>query len=100
MFRDMYTEFTDKDVKVIGISSDSVGSHKRFREKHNLPFTLLSDEKEEVRKLFGVKRTLGLLPGRVTFVIDSKGIVRYVFSSQMKATEHVKRSMEIIDKMT
>lgn len=99
MFRDQYEEFTDRGVRVIGISSDSVGSHKRFAEKHRLPFTLLSDEKGEARKLFGVRRSLGLLPGRVTFVIGKDGLVKYVFSSQMKAEEHVRKALDIIKKM-
>ena len=75
-FRDEYEAFTDKDVAVIGISADNVASHKKFAEKYQLPYTLLSDTDKKVRKLFEVKNTLlGILPGRVTFVVDKEGII-------------------------
>ena len=73
-FRDSFEEFSDRNVQVIGISADDVESHRNFAKKHNLPFTLLADTGNEVRKLFGVKSNLmGLIPGRVTYVIDSSG---------------------------
>lgn len=81
---------------VIGISSDSPESHKNFATKYNLPFILLSDEKEEVRKLFGIPRTFGLLPGRVTFVIDKNGIVQSVFSSQLLIGKHIQSALNMI----
>ena len=77
-FRDQYEDFTDLGAEVIGISGDSENSHDKFAQKYNLPFILLSDENKKVRNLFGVKSSLlGLLPGRVTFVIDKNGILRY-----------------------
>jgi len=94
-FRDSYELFTDAGAKVVGISSDSPESHKRFAERHRLPFTLLSDEGGKVRKAFGVKGAL-LIPGRVTFVVDQTGIVRLVFNSQFRTQEHVDRSLEVI----
>lgn len=54
MIRDNFPFFEKLDLKVIGISSDSVESHKKFAKKHNLPFTLLADEKKEVIKKYGV----------------------------------------------
>ncbi len=95
-FRDNFEAFSDVGAKVIGISSDSVDSHKAFAQKHNLPFTLLADTKSEVRKQFGVTKTLGLLPGRVTYVIDPKGIVRKVFSSQFKPKKHIDEALAVI----
>ena len=71
-FRDDYEGFGKLDAEVIGISSDSVESHKNFAAKHDLPYTLLSDEESKVRKLYGVPNTLGLFPGRVTYVIDKE----------------------------
>src|SRR5215217_1787775 len=68
-FRDEYEQFSELDTEVIGISSDSVDSHKSFAKKHNLPFTLLSDKGEKVRRLYNVPNTFGLFPGRVTYVI-------------------------------
>ncbi len=93
-FRDEFEQFTDMGVKVIGISSDSVKSHKQFAEKYNLPFTLLADTDKKVRKLFGVpKSMLGLLPGRVTYVADKSGKVIHIFNSQLKAEQHIKESI-------
>ncbi len=95
-FRDNYEEFGKLDAQVIGISSDSVESHRRFAEKHDLPYLLLSDEDKKVRKLYGVPNTLGLFPGRVTYVIDREGIVRRVFSSQLGVERHVEEAYKIL----
>ncbi|HJQ29628.1 MAG TPA: peroxiredoxin [Rubrobacter sp.] len=92
-FRDDYEQFGGLDAEVVGISSDSVESHRRFAENHGLPFTLLSDEGGKVRRLYGVRNTLGLLPGRVTYVIDREGVVRHVFSSQLAASRHVEEAL-------
>jgi peroxiredoxin Q/BCP len=88
-FRDHYQDFQDAGAEVIGISADSEESHRRFADKYRLPFVLLADRQDTVRKQYGVPATLGLLPGRVTFVIDRDGIVRHVFNSQLQATRHV-----------
>ena len=61
-FRDSYEQFSAKDAQVVGVSSDSVRSHRRFAQRHNLPFLLLSDRDGAVRRLYGVEKTLGLLP--------------------------------------
>lgn len=96
-FRDGYEQFEKLEAEVIGISSDSVKSHERFVEKHGLPFVLLSDEGDQVRKLYGVPNTLGLFPGRVTYVIDEEGVVRHVFSSQLGVTRHVEQALEALE---
>lgn len=93
-FRDQFEEFSDLNAVVIGISGDSPESHKEFREKHNLPFTLLSDEKDKVHDLFGVKS--GLIPGRVTFVVDKQGVIQYTFDSMMNATQHVEEAKKVL----
>jgi peroxiredoxin Q/BCP len=95
-FRDAYEDFKDEGAEVIGISSDSVDSHKSFAEKHNLPFILLSDQGGKVRSQWGVPTTLGLLPGRVSYVIDKKGIVRNIFNSQLEATKHVAEAKKVL----
>jgi peroxiredoxin Q/BCP len=96
-FRDQFEVFKEADAEIIGISGQSVESHKEFAEKHRLGFTLLSDEGNKIRKLFGVpSNLLGLLPGRVTFVADKKGKVIYVFNSQTQATKHVNESLRIL----
>lgn len=97
-FRDSFEEFSDRNVKVIGISADGVESHRDFAKKYNLPFTLLADTKNKVRKLFGVKSNLmGLIPGRVTYVIDSNGEVIYIFESQVNAKKHITESLKALD---
>src|SRR5690554_251679 len=81
-------------------SSDDEESHKAFAENHNLPFILLADTDKKVRKAFGVPTNLlGLIPGRVTYVIDKNGIVRGVFNSQMKFEQHVPEALLILDEL-
>ncbi len=92
-FRDQYQDFQDAGAEVIGVSSDAEASHEKFAAKHRLPFVLLADRSGVVRKQYGVPATLGLLPGRVTFVIDRQGIVRHVFNSQLQATRHVEEAI-------
>ena len=98
-FRDKYEVFTDLGAEVIGISSDDTKSHESFADEYNLPFILLSDEKNKVRNLFGVKSTLGVISGRVTYVIDKKGIVRHIFSSQFQPKKHIKEAIEALKKL-
>ena len=98
-FRDSYEAFKEFGAEVVGVSSDSVNSHAEFASKCALPFTLLSDPGGSVRKLYGVPSTMGFLPGRVTYVIDSKGIVRHVFSSQMNVTRHVEEAISVLKSM-
>ena len=98
-FRDNYDVFQKAGAEVIGISSDSVESHGAFVVKHGLQFTLLSDKDQAVRKLYGVPSTLGLLPGRVTYVIDKKGVVRHIFSSQFNATKHISEALDVIQSL-
>jgi peroxiredoxin Q/BCP len=65
-FRDSYEELTNLGAEVLGVSGQSVESHKSFATHYGLPFILLSDEDNKVRKLYGVPSTMGILPGRVT----------------------------------
>ncbi|MEG3439357.1 peroxiredoxin [Pannus brasiliensis CCIBt3594] len=95
-FRDSHEVFTDAGVEVIGISADSPESHRQFAAKYNLPFTLLSDTNNQVRKLFGVPSTLFVLPGRVTYVIDKEGIIRHIFDSMLDFKAHVTESLNTI----
>ena len=98
-FRDHFEDFTDLGVEVIGISADSVESHKNFKAKHRLPFTLLSDENNAVRKQFGVKTNLfGLIPGRVTYVIDKNGVIINLFSSQLNIDKHIDEALASLKK--
>jgi len=96
-FQDQFEVFKQVNAEVIGISGQSVESHKNFADKHRLTFTLLSDQGNKIRKQFGVPTNfLGLLPGRVTYIIDKTGKVVYVFNSQSQATKHVDEALQIL----
>jgi len=95
-FRDSYNIFREMGAEVIGVSSDSVDSHRDFASKCDLPFTILSDLGGKVRKLYGVPSSLGLFPGRVTYIIDKKGVVRHIFSSQMNPSRHVEEAVRVL----
>lgn len=97
-FQDMYEVFKQANAEIIGISGQSVESHKKFAEKHRLDFRLLADDGNKLRKKFGVPTSFfGLLPGRVTYVVDKSGKVIYTFNSQMNATQHVDEAMAILN---
>jgi len=96
-FQDQFEVFAQADAVIIGISGQSVKSHKEFAEKHRLSFTLLSDDGNKIRKQFGVPTNLfGLLPGRVTYIADKTGKVIYVFNSQTNATKHVDEALRVL----
>ena len=95
-FRDSYEVFNEAGAEVIGVSSDSVESHQRFAAHHRLPFTLLSDRGGALRKRYGVPATMGVIPGRVTYVIDKQGTVRHVFSSQSNIGKHISDALETL----
>lgn len=99
-FRDQYEDFKDLGAEVIGISGDSTASHQKFASKHKLPFTLLSDTNKKIRNLFGVPTVLfGLLPGRVTYVVDEKGILRLQFDN-LAGKIHIEKALQTLKKMS
>jgi peroxiredoxin Q/BCP len=98
-FRDAYDRFVEAGAVVIGVSGDSAESHSAFAAQHNLPFYLVSDRDGSLRQAFGVPKTLGLLPGRVTYVIDEGGIVRLVFSAPMTASRHVSEAIKVVGEL-
>ncbi len=98
-FRDSYEVFRDAGAEVIGVSADSLESHQTFAGRHQLPFRLLSDPDGALRALYGVPRTFGLIPGRVTYLIDREGIVRHIVSSQFQVTKHVDEMLRILKEM-
>ena len=99
-FRDMHDDFLNKDCVVIGISSDSTDSHQEFAEKHKLPYALLSDTKKEVRKLFGVPSNLfGLIPGRVTYIVDQKGVVQGIYNSLTDPLGHIQQALKKLEEL-
>jgi peroxiredoxin Q/BCP len=97
-FRDQKKTFIESEAVIFGISAQTSESHKRFKEKHQLNFPLLSDSNNEVRKMFGVP-SYGIISGRVTFVIDNIGNVSYVIRSQFNVKKHVDESLRILHEM-
>ena len=95
-FRDSYEAFAAAGAEVIGVSSDSAASHQAFATKHRLPFPIISDHDRALRKLFGVRNPLGVIPGRVTYVIDRQGVIRLVFSALFASDEHVRTSLAAV----
>ena len=93
-FRDTIDAFTKANAVVIGVSRDSMKSHESFKQKHELPFELISDEKEELCQLFGVIKMKNMYGKQVrgiersTFVFDSKGILRHEWRG-LKVPGHV-----------
>lgn len=98
-FRDQYEVFKAAGAEVIGVSADSPESHQQFAAKYQLPFILLSDTGNQLRKLYGVPATLGLLPGRVTYVLDDQAIVRHIFNSQLNFQGHVAESLKTLQQI-
>jgi peroxiredoxin Q/BCP len=92
-FRDQYTALQKLGAEVWGVSGDGASSHRRFAGKFQLPYPLLVDERSELRNAFGVARTLFVLPGRVTYVIDGTGVVRLVFDEMLDANAHVRQAI-------
>ncbi|MDG6925715.1 MAG: peroxiredoxin [Nitrososphaerota archaeon] len=90
-FRESYQEFYDSNTEVIGVSADSVETHERFVQRCGLPFKLLSDSAKEVREMYGASSFFGA--GRVTYVIDTRGTVRFVFNSLVRPTRHVREAL-------
>jgi peroxiredoxin Q/BCP len=92
-FKEVAAEFEKEDAVILGVSKDSVDSHQKFKEKYDLPFTLLSDPKAEVLKLFGVWKQKSLYgrsfmgTERTTFLIDERGVIRKIYR-KVKPKEH------------
>ena len=98
-FRDNYDLFKIFGAEVWGVSSDNQESHIRFIEKNQLPFPLLSDIDNKLREAFGVPKALGIIPGRVTYVIDGKGIIRHIFNNLLNSPEHINEALRILEEI-
>ena len=102
-FAELYPQFREKDAVVLGVSKDSVASHKKFEEKYGLPFTLLSDPEKEVIQLYDVwkekvnygKATMGVV--RTTYLIDENGVIVKAMD-KVNAAENPAQMIEIIKK--
>jgi len=98
-FRDSHEVFSEAGAEVIGVSSDSADRHAAFAGQYDLPFTLLSDAGGRVRRSYGVPAVLGVLPGRVTYVIDRQGTVRHVFNSMTNIDQHVGDALAVVRRL-
>ena len=98
-FRDDIKKFTKKGAAVLGVSPDKPAAQARFKQKYDLPFTLLADQGGRVRKAYGVPAALGFLPGRVTYVIDRQGTVRHVFKSMTNIDQHVGDALAVVRRL-
>jgi len=95
-FRDAHQDFAETGAAVVGISSDGQAAHAAFARKQQLNYLLLSDPGGAVRKAYGIPRTLGLVDGRATFVIDRAGVVRMAYAAQLVAEGHTTRALETV----
>ncbi len=97
-FRDNYKPYREKGAVVIGVSLDSVESHKKFSEKYNLPFLILSDDKKEAAKAYGVLGTGGFLAKRVTFIIGKDGTIARIFP-KVDVKKHSEEVLKALDEL-
>lgn len=96
-FRDFNSEFTDLNCDIIGLSSDGKNNHENFKKKYNLPFKLLTDYKSHLRnKLNLPKDFLGLSAGRVTFIINSKYEILFIYRSSLNMKSHITNSLNFL----
>jgi peroxiredoxin Q/BCP len=96
LFRDNYESFQSAGAEVIGVSPNSLESHRQFANQNRLPFHLLSDADGSLRALYGVAQILWVIPNRTTFVIDRQGIVRHVYSAMFQAARHVEEALRVL----
>ncbi|OWM77858.1 peroxiredoxin Q, chloroplastic [Punica granatum] len=99
-FRDSYEKFKKAGAEVVGISGDDPSSHQAFAKKYRLPFTLLSDEGNKVRKEWGVPADLfGALPGRQTYVLDKNGVVQLIYNNQFQPEKHINETLKLLQSL-
>jgi peroxiredoxin Q/BCP len=99
-FRDSYADLQALGAEVWGVSGDDAASHLRFAGRHNLPYPLLVDAGNGLRRAFGVPSVLGLLPGRVTYVIDGDGVIRHVFNNLLDGAAHRREALNTLRRIT
>ena len=95
-FRDNHKALTELGAVVWGVSADDAVSHRRFANRHSLAYPLLCDTNNALRKRLGVPRAMGLLPGRVTYVVDGDGIIRHIIENLLDGPAHVRESLRVI----
>jgi peroxiredoxin Q/BCP len=82
--------------EVIGISGDSPEKIKDFKQKYRLPFILLSDKNNALRKQLALPSILGIIPGRITFILNELGVLKHIFNSQLQFEKHITESLKYL----
>jgi peroxiredoxin Q/BCP len=95
-FRDSFADFGALGAQVWGVSGDDAASHQRFAARHQLPFPLLVDAGNSLRRAFGVPNALGFIPGRATYVIDGAGVIRHVFNNLLDGAAHRREALDAV----
>lgn len=88
-FRDAEAQFNALDAKIIAVSAQGPGASASFKQSNGLTFPVIPDKDGKLQKLFDVPSTFGLVPGRLTFVIDKEGVIRLAHNSQFSAGSHI-----------
>ena len=99
-FRDNHDALTELGAVIWGVSADDAVSHRRFVSRHKLPYPLLCDRNNALRRSLGVPRAMGLLPGRVTYVVDGEGIIRHIIENLLDGPAHVRESLRVLNNLS
>ena len=95
-FRDKYDLFKVLGAEVWGVSNGNITSHLAFANKNKLQYPLLCDNNDQLRKIFGVPKVMGIIDGRVTYVIDRKGFVRHIYRDLLNGPYHIKEAIRVL----
>ncbi len=98
-FRDKYDLFKILGAEVWGISNGDTNSHLHFANKNKLQYPLLCDKNNVLRKQFGVPKKLGFIEGRVTYIINSQGIIKHIFEDLLNGPAHIKEAIKALKKL-
>ena len=98
-FRDKYDLFKILGAEVWGINNGDSKSHLEFANKNKLQYPLLCDKNNILRKQFGVPKTLGFIEGRVTYIINSRGIIKHIFEDLLNGPAHIKEAIKALKKL-
>lgn len=97
-FRDNFSFFKELNIKIIGVSTDNIAKHKKFKEKHNLPFELLADVSGKVCKQYDALMPFIKIPKRITYLIDQDQVIRGVYDNLFGYGAHIKSMIDTVQK--
>ncbi len=98
-FRDKYDLFKILGAEICGVSKDNEQSHFEFAAKNKLQYPLLCDRNNYLRDSFGVPKVLGMIDGRVTYVIDPNGIICHVYEDLLNGPAHIKDALKVLKEL-